>query len=277
MLKEGTVSTQRPQVAIPDTEMQLLSSSNVAQEFQIFVALPYTYATSGKAYPVLYVLDANAFFGTATETARLLAMLNDIPEIIIVGIGYPVNSFAEATGFRTRDYTITTVDTWYKETLKSVKPDAPEYVGSGGARNFLQFVGEELMPFINTTYRTIPEDSGICGFSFGGLFALYVLFHHPHTFQRYIIGSPTVWWDEAVIFNYERDFAANNTDLSAKVFMSVGSCESERMVTGMQEMARIMQDRHYNNLELITHIFEDETHISVAPATFSRGLRAVFT
>jgi hypothetical protein len=271
------VSTQRPQVAIPDTEMQLLSSSNVAQEFQIFVALPYTYATSGKAYPVLYVLDANAFFGTATETARLLAMLNDIPEIIIVGIGYPVNSFAEATGFRTRDYTITTVDTWYKETLKSVKPDAPEYVGSGGARNFLQFVGEELMPFINTTYRTIPEDSGICGFSFGGLFALYVLFHHPHTFQRYIIGSPTVWWDEAVIFNYERDFAANNTDLSAKVFMSVGSCESERMVTGMQEMARIMQDRHYNNLELITHIFEDETHISVAPATFSRGLRAVFT
>jgi hypothetical protein len=49
------------------------------------------------------------------------------------------------------------------------------------------------------------------------------------------------------------------------------------MVTGMQEMARIMQDRHYNNLELTTHIFEDETHISVAPATFSRGLRAVFT
>ena len=271
------MSRQRPQVTIPDTEMQSLSSSNVDQEFQIFVALPHTYANSGKAYPVLYVLDANAVFGTVTETARFLAMLKEIPEIIIVGIGYPINSFAEAAGFRTRDYTITTVDTWYTETVKAVQLDAPEYVGSGGAANFLQFICQELMPFINTTYRILPEDSAILGCSFGGLFALYVLFHKPHTFGRYIIGSPTVWWDEAVILNYEKGFAANNTCLSAKVFMSVGSCESERMVTGFQEMAKVMQDRQYKNLELITHIFEDETHISVTPATISRGLRAVFT
>jgi len=47
------------------------------------------------------------------ETARFLAMLKEIPEIIIVGIGYPIESFVEAAAFRTRDYTITTVDTWY--------------------------------------------------------------------------------------------------------------------------------------------------------------------
>jgi len=35
------------------------------------------------------VLDANAVFGTVTETARFLAMLKEIPEIILVGIGYP--------------------------------------------------------------------------------------------------------------------------------------------------------------------------------------------
>jgi predicted alpha/beta superfamily hydrolase len=66
---------------------------------------------SDKAYAVLYVLDANAVFGTVTETARFLAMLKEIPEIIIVGISYPIDSFAEAAAFRTRDYTITTVDT----------------------------------------------------------------------------------------------------------------------------------------------------------------------
>ena len=271
------MSTQRPQVTIPDTEIHSLRSSNVEQEFRIFVALGHGYANSDKAYPVLYLLDANAVFGTVTETARFLAMLKEIPEIIIVGIGYPIDSFTEAAAFRTRDYTITTVDTWYQETLKAVQPDAPEYVGSGGAANFLQFIGKELMPFINTTYRTIPEDSTICASSFGGLFALYALFHQPHTFRRYIIGSPTVWWDESAILNYEKDFAANNTSLSAKVFMSVGSCESDRMVAGFQEMAGIMQDRQYQNLELITHMFEDETHVSVTPATISRGLRAVFT
>jgi hypothetical protein len=49
------------------------------------------------------------------------------------------------------------------------------------------------------------------------------------------------------------------------------------MVAGFQEMAGIMQDRQYQNLELITHIFEEETHVSVTPATISRGLKAVFT
>jgi predicted alpha/beta superfamily hydrolase len=171
------MSTQRPQVTIPDTEIHSLRSSNVEQEFRIFVAHGHAYANSDKAYPVLYVLDANAVFGTVTETARFLAMLKEIPEIIIVGIGYPIDSFTEAAAFRTRDYTITTVDTWYQETFKAVQPDAPEYVGSGGAANFLQFIAKELMPFVNTAYRTIPEDSAICGSSFGGLFALYALFH----------------------------------------------------------------------------------------------------
>ena len=45
--------------------------------------------------------------------------------------------------------------------------------------------------------------------------------------------------------------------------MSVGSCESDRMVAGFQKMAGIMQDRQYQNLELITHMFEDENHVSV--------------
>jgi len=45
--------------------------------------------------------------------------------------------------------------------------------------------------------------------------------------------------------------------------MSVGSCESDRMVAGFQEMAGIMQDRQYQNLERITHMFEDENHVSV--------------
>ena len=49
------------------------------------------------------------------------------------------------------------------------------------------------------------------------------------------------------------------------------------MVAGFQEMAGIMQDRQYQNLELITHMFEDENHVSVTPATISRGLRAVFS
>ncbi|HEY9671231.1 MAG TPA: alpha/beta hydrolase-fold protein [Waterburya sp.] len=267
------MSKLRPQVTIPDTETHLISSSNINQDFSILVALPHTYAKFDKAYPALYVLDANGVFGTVTETVRMLTTVNAIPEIIIIGIAYPVNTLTETFAFRTRDYTPTRVDEWYKEIAL---PNKPNYCGSGGAPQFLRFIREELMPFINATYRTIPQDDAILGFSFGGLFALYTLFDKPNTFQRYIIGSPTVWWDESVILNREQDFAANNTDLPAKLFMSVGSNENERMVTGMQTLAKTMQDRRYKNLEMKTHIFEDETHTSVAPATISRGLRVVF-
>ena len=68
------MSTQRPQVTIPDTEIHSLRSSNVEQEFRIFVALGHGYANSDKAYPFLCVVDANAVFGTVTETARFLAI-----------------------------------------------------------------------------------------------------------------------------------------------------------------------------------------------------------
>ncbi len=37
-----------------------------------------------------------------------------------------------------------------------------------------------------------------------------------------------------------------------------------------------LEDRNYPNLRMTIHIFENETHLSVIPATFSRGLREAF-
>lgn len=96
------MSKPRLQVTIPDTEIHLISSSNVNQEFSIFVALPHTYAKLDNAYPTLYALDANGVFGTVTETVRMLTTLNAIPEIIIIGIAYPVNTLTETFAFKTR-------------------------------------------------------------------------------------------------------------------------------------------------------------------------------
>jgi hypothetical protein len=65
--------------------------------------------------------------------------------------------------------------------------------------------------------------------------------------------------------------------------MSVGSLEEHAdesdwpaMVTNMRMLAKTMQDRGYEGLELKSHIFDDETHLSVVPAAISKGLRAVF-
>ncbi|MDW8466083.1 MAG: alpha/beta hydrolase-fold protein [Chloroherpetonaceae bacterium] len=50
--------------------------------------------------------------------------------------------------------------------------------------NYLRFLVEELKPFIDSTYRTRPEQSHtfIMGSSMGGLISLYAICEYPHIF-----------------------------------------------------------------------------------------------
>ena len=92
-----------------------------------------------------------------------------------------------------------------------------------------------------------------------------------------------MYWDNLITFTYETDYAANHPNLSAKVFMSVGSLEgsegnnnSSTIIADIQTLTERLLDREYDDLELKTHIFEEETHYSIIPATISKGLKAVF-
>jgi predicted alpha/beta superfamily hydrolase len=274
---ERVMTTLPSLVTIPDTELRMLSSPIVGQEFSICVALPHTYSKdSSNAYPVIYVPDANASFGIVTETVRWLTFFNDIPEVIVVGIGYPVRSFKEAQGLRTRDLTPTETD-WYETWWKPRLSDAPADAGSGGAANFLRFSREELIPFVDTNYRTLPGDNTLMGFSLGGLFALYTLFIQPDTFRSYVVGSPSVWWDDEMILSLEKDFAAQHSDLPAKVFLSVAGNEEAAMIANMYQVTDVLRSRQYKSIEIVTHFFEGETHMSNTAAFVSWGLRAAFT
>ena len=275
-----------PEVTIQSSEVRAMSSSHVDQEFRLLIALPLNYATCDTTYPVLYVLDANLAFGIVTETARLLEAEQAIPQLIIVGITYPTDNELAQLVLRSRDYTPSVNDAWIRTWLEERAEyfDTPlEYKGTGGAGNFLQFIREELKPFIHSNYRVNPDDQAFIGGSLSGLFGLYTLFHAPDAFNRYIIGSPSIWWDDKVVITYEAEYAARKANLTARVFMSAGSLEEAEnepdptaMVTNMNHLAKIMRDRDYAGLELKTHIFEGETHLSVIPATISRGLRGIF-
>lgn len=268
------MSAHYPPVTIPHTEVRMLSSAHVDQAYQIYVALPFSYADSDAIYPVLYVLDANAFFGMVRETVHLLQLDGQFPELLIVGIGYPVNGFLETIALRTRD----TTPTEDEETLQAfLQGTGLEPHGTGGAANFLRFIREELMPFVDANYRSNPDEQTLAGGSAGGRFALYTLFDSPQTFAHYIVCSPALDWDGGVMFDYEAGYAAKHADLAAQVFLAAGSAEPEALVAGVAKMAEVLESRRYASLALTTHLFEGETHLSAAPATFCRGLRVVFS
>jgi hypothetical protein len=123
------------------------------------------------------------------------------------------------------------------------------------------------------------------GNSYGGLFGLYVLFHSPDTFNRYVIGSPAIHHDNRVVLAYESSYAESHDDLPVRMFMAVGAREemddhlidpSFQFVTNVKVLAERLQKRRYPGLQLTTRVLEGETHFSAIPAAFSRGLRVVF-
>jgi predicted alpha/beta superfamily hydrolase len=250
------------------TETKHLSSSIVGDEFEISVSLPL-FARKDTTYPVLYVTDANIDFAMSTQIAGMLQLGNEMPRVILVGIGYRTDSLSKWLSLRSKHLTPTAI------------PDPTRNKWStGGAPLFLKFIREELLPFIKANYPA-SQSSAYFGYSYGGLFGLYVLFHQPETFERYIIGSPSIWFDSTVTFRYEEQYASAHSDLPARVFMSAGQLEEQLGVKyNMVGNLRILEDRllkrRYPTFQLETVVIDAESHMSGGPAAISRGLRAIY-
>jgi predicted alpha/beta superfamily hydrolase len=230
-------------------------SELIADSFYVFVSVPEGYYSSDKRYPVLYVLDGDVAFGMAASIARYLQIGENIPELIIVGIGY--GGLDKSAGEkRRRDYRPTP---------------------TGGAQYFLKFLEEELLPFIDNNYRTVPEERALNGYSIGGLFSLYTLFTKPEIFNRYIIGSPSLTWDNYSIFEYEENSSEKIGEKKIELFISAGSEESDEKYFGpIDKLVTQIQERNYAGVTLEAKVFEGSTHLMGPPESLTHGLLFVF-
>ncbi|MGD2252400.1 MAG: alpha/beta hydrolase-fold protein [Anaerolineales bacterium] len=262
-------------VQIPHTEVRKLYSPKIDQEFNLLVALPRSYGRSDQTYPVLYVLDAVGTFGLVTDLLRGLQMAGEAPELLAVGIGYPVDDYIASRPLRARDLT-PGIDATFMETHALGLTLRESGLQPGGAQAFLEFMQHVVKPCVQQYYRADASDQAILGGSFGGLFAAWCLLTHPSIFQRYIILSPALWWDDETIFALEKTFAFDHSDLKATIFLSVGGDEDAEMVANSQKLANTLRSRNYAGLELVSHIFKDETHISVVASAVCRGIRVIY-
>lgn len=250
-----------PQVQITGSEVREIQSSITGDTYSIYVSVPRGYEDTSKTYPTLYIMDADGAFGTYTEISRLLALNNEIPEMIIVGIAYDV-SFTEYLYNRQRDYTPTAVD---------------DFPGSGGGMKFLDFIQNELIPLIDKAYRVNKSERAISGFSYGGLFVLYTLFHKPELFNRYHAGSVSFWWDNYVIFEFEQKYFEKSKNLPVRLFLTAGSLEDQDgFVKPLEKFTKIINTRKYSGLEFEHIILDEETHFSNFGSSLTKGLKWLF-
>ncbi len=244
-----------------------------AKPYRLSIALPFGYSqTDTTRYPVMYILDGDPNLALATLIQRTMSYDGEVPNIIIVGIGYQVENFLASRSFRAHDYTPTND----AKTDSAMTASHHIKMVSGGAADFLRVMDEEVILFVDQSYKT-NHDRLLAGHSYGGLFTAYSLLHKPKLFNRYLISSPSLGWGGGEIIKEEAHFfAAGHKDLAAQVFISAGSSEPDEMIPDVKQLVKILRSRNYKGLEITERIFDNETHFSVTPFALSRGLRVLY-
>jgi predicted alpha/beta superfamily hydrolase len=246
----------------------------------LYIKLPLTYHTNPqKMYQTWYFTDANRFFPMVANLISIFDLPRPVePEIVAVGIGYKINDMADMVAWRTRDLTptnATDVDTYWNKKIAEMT-DGKYEVKSGGAEAFLNCIVKEVIPFIESNYRVSNINRGLGGYSYGGLFSLYVLFRQPELFLYYHAGSVPLSYDNGVIFDYEKDYSSSHKDLNANLFMSVGGEEDPLVIAYVKKMADLLKSRNYPGLTVESQVFPGETHQSCIPSSFTRALRVLY-
>jgi len=249
-------------VIIRDSEEAILFSPEIGQRYHLFIQKPNGYDSSDATYSVLYLLDGDQFFGMTTDIVRLLNHRDGVPEMLVVGIGYG----GDVSGH-------------FNERIRDLSPsEVAEFPTSGGGERFLSFIKEKVIPYVEEKYRTTPGSRTLVGVSIGGLFGLYTFFEHPEWFSRYLISSPSVSWDEGMIFQDEQKSLERRSEFSGRIFLSVGGLEKPKeMIEPVLGLGERLKNRKEEGLTVWCEEIDGEGHFSVQPAAISRGLRRLFS
>jgi predicted alpha/beta superfamily hydrolase len=195
---------------------QQFPSELMDEKRDFIVYLPPTYeAEAGRRYPTLYLHDGQNLFDPDTsfipgkywrvgETADELIMTGAIEPLVIIGI------------YNTGEHRI-----------DEYTPVEDKRLGGGQADAYGQMLVEELKPFVDHHYRTLPgiQNCGLGGSSLGGLVSMYLALRYSSVFGRLAAMSPSVWWRNRAIL---KTVAQIQRKPDLRIWLDIGTKESQR-------------------------------------------------
>ncbi len=157
-------------------------------------------------YPVIYLLDGGAdedfIHIVGLVQFNNFSWINRVPPSIVVGI---------ANTDRKRDFAYPT----------TIEADKKRYPTAGKSDNFIAFIEKELQPYIEKTYKG-NQTKTLIGQSLGGLLATEILLKKPSLFNKYIIVSPSLWWDDASLLKQTSAILQESFTQQTDVYIGVG-------------------------------------------------------
>lgn len=258
VLLVGTDARAQGQQAGDAPERIVIKSQVLGEERTVLVRVPAGYARGTERFPVLYMTDGDAHIQHTSATVQFLARNNRMPEMIVVGV---------TNTDRTRDLTPTRVEQL---------PGNPNvrFPTSGGADKFLKFFETELIPHIESKYRTLPFRA-LAGHSLGGLFAVHAMTSKPELFNSYIAVSPSLQWDNFVMIDRAKEFFKNRKDYERTLFASLGN-EPGDIGDAYGMFREALQKQQVKGFVWEAARYDDEDHGSVVLRSHYAGLRKVF-
>jgi uncharacterized protein len=217
-------------------------------------------------YSVVYLLDGSAdedfIHVVGLFQFNNFPWINRVPKSIVVGI---------ANVNRKRDFTYPT----------TIEKDKEKFPSAGHSDRFIAFIEKELQPFIEKKYRTNTFKM-IIGQSLGGLLVTEVLLKKPTLFNKYIIISPSLWWDNGSLLNQDPDILKENFPQRTSVYIGVGKeglapCEIPHvMEVDANLLAEKIKGTKSKNVTMFFDYLPEEDHATITHQAIFNALRIVY-
>ncbi|MCD2258836.1 serine hydrolase [Psychroserpens luteolus] len=254
-------------LVVPQIQVIPIKDTQTERQYELYIELPEDYSeNTNKTYPVLYYTDAKWHLEILSSCQEFI-----LEDVILVGISYQLDineNLKKDVGVyvsRFRDYSI----------REHSNPEIQKKIQFGQAHKHLDFIRNDIIPYVDKTFRTDPNSRTYFGYSLSGEFGAYILMTQPDTFNNYIIGSPTVKGEVDYLTEMNAKFGPyepsnRNSSLNANVFIAYGSLEEESVVAPMEAFIKLLNDRRDDGLSVYKEVI-DGNHSTAFPTTAVRS------
>jgi predicted alpha/beta superfamily hydrolase len=247
--------------------IEKLQSKVLGEERTLNIYLPEGYNKNDTTrYAVTYLLDGSAdedfIHIVGLYQFYSFEWINRVPKTIIVGI---------ATIDRRRDFTYPT----------TIEKDKKKYPTTGHSDKFIAFIEKELQPFIENRYK-VNASKTIIGESLGGLLATEILLKKPALFNKYIIVSPSIWWDNGSLLSLQSPVLLEGYTHKTDVYVGVGKegLTSTEMPRVMEVDANLLADKIKATKSKAVSVYFDylpeENHATIMHQAVNNALKQLY-
>ncbi|WP_055447487.1 alpha/beta hydrolase [Lacinutrix mariniflava] len=223
------------------------NSEKLGEAREVKIQLPRSYDSGDKSYPIIVVLDGDYMFEIVAGNVEYAAYWEDIPEAIVVG----VNQF----------------DKRESDTMYSEQNSLPIETGAA----FFDFIGMELMPYIEKTYRTEKFKVAV-GHGITANFINYYLFKEVPLFNAYIGLSPELAPDMQT-FLTER---LPNITTKTFYYLATSNNDIKGIKANTEALNTAIKGIDNKNVLSTFDNFEGPTHYSLPAHAIPKALESIF-